>query len=406
MWRLGEHWTWPLRRASPAGLLLSDTQIRSEPIPTVCIDCRYIGTRPSGIGEVVRGLIDHAPALAPDLDFLLLRNPSLSTPLSEAGNVTEAVVRAGPNSPQTMWMLPEIAPLGGIDLFHGTYNTMPARMRVPVVTTVHDVMWLSDPGLCDASTLGWVKRQFYSHGLRRALARSTHIATVSAATRDAILALEPGLSDRVSVTLSGVSDRFTRLARDDAMLERIGLPAGASYVLLVGQHAPYKNHERALEGFAQAFGGDSAVRLVFVQRQGRSTRSLETRASMLGIADRVHFSGPVTEDELMQLYSSASVLLHPSLCEGFGIPVAEAMACGCPVITSNVSAMPEVAGGAARLIDPRNSADIARALRDVCGTAEVSEAMRQAGVARARELRWEDFARANVDIYRAILSAA
>ena len=384
----------------------SDIHIRSEPIPTVCIDCRYIGSRPSGIGEVVRGLIDHAPALAPDLDFLLLRNASLNTPLSAASNVTEAVVRAGPNSPQTMWMLPEIAPLDGIDLFHGTYNTMPARLKVPVVTTVHDVMWLTDPALCDASTLGWLKRQFYSHGLRRALARSAHIATVSAATRDAILALAPGLADRVIVTRSGVSERFAPRARDDAMLQRIGLPPAASYVLVIGQHAPYKNHERALEGFAEAFGRDSAMRLVFVQRQGRSTGSLEAQASILGIADRVHFSGAVTEDELMQLYSNASVLLHPSLCEGFGIPVAEAMACGCPVITSNLSAMPEVAGGAARLVDPRNITDIACALSDVCGDAETSETMRKAGLARARDLRWEDFAKANVEIYRAILSAA
>ena len=108
----------------------------------------------------------------------------------------------------------------------------------------------------------------------------------------------------------------------------------------------------------------------------------------------------------MQLYSSASVLLHPSLCEGFGIPVAEAMACGCPVITSNLSAMPEVAGGAARLVDPRDIADIARALRDVCGSTETSEKLRKAGLARARELRWEDFAKANVDLYRATLAAA
>ena len=148
-------------------------------MPTICIDCRYIGARPSGIGDVIQGLVDHAPSLAPDLRFVLLRNPARRERLSNADNVGEHVVGAGTNSPLSMWFLPEIAPLDGIDLFHATANVMPARLRTPVLTTVHDIMWLTHPDLCDTSPRSGVKRAFFAHGIRRAMARSKRIAAVS-----------------------------------------------------------------------------------------------------------------------------------------------------------------------------------------------------------------------------------
>lgn len=375
-----------------------------EPIPTVCIDCRYIGARPSGIAEVTRGLVDHAPGLAPDLHFLLLRSAEAREPLSRAANVTEQVVASRANSPATMWMLPEIARLDGVDLFHATYNTMPARLPMPVVTSVHDIMWLTHPQWCEAGWKRLIKRPFYTHGIRRALARSARIATVSEATREAICGLDAALGARITVTRSGVSPRFAPTPRDDALLERLGVAQADRIVLVVGQYAPYKNHERALDGFAHAFAGDAATRIVFVQRRAAGIAPLVQRAKALGIGAQVHFTGSVDEAVLIQLYSRATALLHPSLAEGFGNPLAEAMACGCPVITSNRSAMPEVTGGAARLVDPLEVEDIARALKEVCGDPAVAGTMRAAGLARAAELDWADFAAANVAIYRELLA--
>ena len=375
-------------------------------MPTICIDCRYIGARPSGIGEVVQGLVDHAPRLAPDLRFVLLRNPARRERLSNADNVCEHVVAAGTNSPLSMWFLPEIAPLDGIDLFHATANVMPARLRAPVLTTVHDIMWLTHPELCDTSPWGGVKRAFFAHGIRRALARSTRIAAVSEATRAAIIAFDQALDERTTVTRSGVSERFAPVARDDGVLDTFGLVPAARYVLVVGQNTPYKNHARAVEGFARAFGSDDAMMLVLAQRQGPDNAPLRALAQRLGIADRVRFAGGMAESALIQLYSGASALLHPSLCEGFGNPVAEAMACGCPVVTSDCSAMPEVAGGAARLVDPSDVASIAVALREVCLDPVLAQTMREAGLARTAQLSWRDFAQANVALYRAILSAS
>jgi glycosyltransferase involved in cell wall biosynthesis len=150
---------------------------------------------------------------------------------------------------------------------------------------------------------------------------------------------------RTHVTLSGVSDDFAPVERNAGVLAGCGLVPGRRYILVVGQFAPYKNHDGAIRAFAAACTSIEDIDLVLVQRQGPSSAALLKLARQLGVGDRVRLTGPVERAELVQLYSSAEFLLHPSLCESFGNPVLEAMACGCPVVTSSISAMPEVAGG-------------------------------------------------------------
>jgi glycosyltransferase involved in cell wall biosynthesis len=277
---------------------------------------------------------------------------------------------------------------------------------MPAITTIHDVMWLTHPQWCNPGMWGRIERAFYAHGITRALTRSAGIATVSSATRAAIAAHAPQAAPRITVTRPGVAADFAPAPRDEAALARIGLPAGRRYCLIVGQAAPYKNHDRALRAFAAALGQRADIDLVLVRRRGASGAALERCTRALGIGARVHVLPAVARADLVQLYASAELLLHPSLCEGFGNPVAEAMACGCPVITSNVSAMPEVAGGAAVLVDPHDENDIAAALLRVTGDAALRAAMRERGLARAAELDWGGFAAANLALYRSVLGDA
>ena len=373
---------------------------------TICIDCRYVGSKPSGIGELVRALAEELPQMAPDLRFLLLRNPERSEPLGRAANVSEKKVRLAANGPGTMWWLPRLVDLRGVDLFHATFNIMPAGLPMPCLTTIHDVMWLTDPHWCDAGPLAHVRRLFFAHGITRALRRSQAIATVSRATRDAIAHLDPAAFARTRVTLSGVSADFRPVPRSDAALSGMGLPAGLRFILTVGQHAPYKNHEGALLAFAEAFGARTGIDLVMVQRQGPAGGALENLIDQLGLTGRVHLRGSLPRHSLMQLYGSAAALLHPSFCEGFGNPLAEAMACGCPIITSDVSAMPEVTDGAALLTNPRDTAGLAAALRRIVDDPALAAAMREKGLARAAQLSWREFARSNLDLYREMLAGA
>lgn len=370
----------------------------------VCIDCRYIGNNPSGIGEVTWGLARNLPKLAPELDFLFLRNAQRSDLLNAGANVTEFPVKVTANSPQTLWLLPKLVGLKDVNLFHAPFNILPSGLKMKTVTTIHDIMWLTKPNWCNPGLYGQIERRFYAYGIGRALDHSDAIATVSAATKSEIVRRRPDIEGKVSVTLSGVSKDFTKVPVEPETLQSVGLKQGQKFILTAGQNAPYKNHGRAIEAFAKAFCGRDDISLVMVQRRNSGANELVSLAQKLGVGARVHFTGSVPFQTLLQLYSGALALMHPSLCEGFGNPVAEAMACGCPVVTSNLSAMPEVAGEAALLVDPYDIGDIAAALTRVADDESLRDEMSQKGLNRARELSWESFAKANLAIYRKLLA--
>ncbi|MFS0772747.1 glycosyltransferase family 4 protein [Sphingomonas sp. 1P08PE] len=342
--------------------------------------------------------------MAPDLRFRLLRHPSHPERLTDAVNVVEQVVPHAANGPATMWWLPEVVDLAGVDLFHATFNIMPAGLSMPCVVTIHDIMRLTHPNLCRTGIRGEIERRFYGHGIVRAIRSAGAIAAISSATADAIAAYHPEAGDRTHVTRSGVSEQFQPRRPDPAALQALGIAPGRPFVLTVGQDAPYKNHEGALRSFALAFADRPDIELVMVQRGAGPRGRLAHLARSLGIDSRVRFMRTIGTDELVTLYGAACALLHPSFVEGFGNPVAEAMACGCPVITSSVSSMPEVAGGAALLADPEDIDAIAHCLNQVIGSPILAQQMRAAGLIRARSMLWRDFAAANLSIYRRILA--
>ena len=376
---------------------------------TVCIDCRYIRERPSGIGAIVQALVDRIPGWAPDLDFVLLKHPNGPRRLSREPNTRDVVVPREANGPATLFWLPAIVDLRHVDLFHCPFNLLPHWLRMPTVVTVCDVMWLTNPGWARAP--GWwglVERVFYRHGIRRALSRATRIIAISHATRSEILSLSGAAAERTRVVLEGVSEDFRMLEgeeREEAVRAACARHLGgvASYVLTVGQYARYKNHETVVRAFARAFRDDPRVHLALVHRLGDGERVLRPLARSLGNEDRVHFLHDVPFRDLVALYNGAIALCHPSLVEGFGNPPCEAMACGCPVITSNRSSMPEVSGVAALLVDPEDVADVASALRRVACEPGLAESMRNRGLQRAKELTWRACAEGTLAVYREAL---
>jgi glycosyltransferase involved in cell wall biosynthesis len=379
-------------------------------MPTVAIDCRYITDKPSGIGSYVRGLLEWLPSLAPDLTFLLLRSHKAPGALCDAPNVRERVVPYESSGPATMWALPRLVDLRGVDLFHATFNLEPAGLTMPVVTTIHDTMWLEHAELCKRpGPWGYVETAYWRHGMRRALRRSARLLTVSEASKRAIAALSADAGARTRVTPLGV-EPWLRPMNDDEddraalrTLREGKLRGVGRYVLSVGQFAGYKNHEGVVRAFARAFGPRDDVDLVMVHRLGSSSRLVPLMRA-LGVEARVRFLHGLSEAEIRALFWGATALCHPSLIEGFGLPVAEAMACGCPVITSDASAMPEVAGGAAALVDPRDDASIAQALLKVVDDEDLRAEMMARGLRRASELSREVTAGKTLAVYREVLS--
>ena len=345
----------------------------------------------------------------PEDEFLLLRHPLAPGPLSSAPNVREQVLSAEANGPGTLAWLPLLVNLRRVDLFHATFNILPARLRMPTVVTVHDVMSLSAPGLCHATNAwGFVQRSFYANGIRRALERATAIVTVSEATRRALIELEPDAAQRTTVGTLGIPDGFSaaasaeQSAEDQAIAAQL-VPGARRFVLCVGQASPYKNHSRVLEAFGRAFADSPSTHLVFVHRLG-SDRELLTCIDA-PTRRRVHLLPAISRRSLVALYRCALVFCHASLIEGWGVPIGEALACGCPVVTSSSSAMPEVAGNAALYVDPTQVESIARALRVMADDERRRARCVAMGLERASELTWETHVSATIAAYRRALTA-
>lgn len=380
---------------------------------TIAIDARYVRERPSGVGAVVEALLAGVPPRMPDVDLLLLRHPKARARLSSAPNVREVEVAADPNGPLSLALLPRVVDLRGVDLFHAPSNILPFGLRMATVATVHDVMWLDTPELCtDRPLYGLLERAFYAVGVGHALRRATRIVTVSEATARDVARLSPAAAARTHVGRLGIVGGFAPAASDaereeDRALLRRHLPVvpeGHRYLLTVGQSAPYKNHPRALAAFAEAFAADPRTHLVFVHRLGLVAAL--ARELPPAIAARVHLLPPVGLRALHALYRGALALVHPSLKEGWGLPVGEALASGCPVLTSACSSMPEVAGDAAVYVEPTDVASIARGMRSLVDEPGLRARCVARGFERVRALRWDAHVDATVDAYRAALGRA
>jgi glycosyltransferase involved in cell wall biosynthesis len=308
-----------------------------------------------------------------------------------------------------MWAMPLIADLRGVDVYHGPFNIHPAGLKVRrVVTTVHDLMWVSWPEICrQPGAWGYVETFYWGQGLRRALRKSDRLLTVSEASRRAIAELDPAAGERTRVTRNGIEANLRpALSSDDdraiAAMRAKFLPGVPQYVLSVGQFSGYKNHEGVVRAFARAFRDRPEVHLVFVHRLGKSSRLLPL-AKSLGIQSRLHFLHGLSDDELRALFWAALCLCHPSFIEGFGLPIAEAMACGCPVVTSDVSAPAEVAGDGALLVDPLDDGAIAHALRRMADEPDTRRDLRARALERVKSFVWRDCAEKTLAAYREIL---
>ncbi len=384
----------------------------------LAVDCRYLRERPSGIAPYTQAIVDHLPRLFPERHFLFLKHPRAAARLSYAPNVHEVVVPFEANGPATMWGMSRLVDWRGVALYHGTFNILPAGLtrvnggRMKTIASVHDVMWLLHPEWARSPGIwGRIETLFYRDGLTRALREATRIVTISEASKQEIARVDAEAALRTRVTMFGFGDEW-RPPRDDerphiAAMRAKWAPGADRFVLTVGQFAPYKNHTAVVRAFARAFARDPAHRkthLLLVQRLGEGTRVLTDLARREGLDGRVHFARDVPFEELRALFWGATALCHPSLYEGFGNAPGEAMAAGCPVVTSNRSSMVESSEGAGILVDPESDGAIADALASVADDATRAATMRANGLARAERFRWPAVMERLAGVYREVLA--
>ena len=299
----------------------------------------------------------------------------------------------------TLVGLPRAAARARVDLIHAPAYTAPFWSRVPIVLTIHDVSYALHPEWYPYRR-DWARRAFY----RRSAYAASHVITPSTFSATEITAAYRIPPSRITVAPMGVDPAFAHANPAGGEL-----PAGVTepYLLHVGDLHERRNLAVVLDAILEArrhFGAAAGLSLVLVGIDRGVGDALCAIAVEADAPDAVVLLGQVSEERLQAFYHGATALVYPSLYEGFGLPVLEAMAAGIPVIASRAASLPEVLGDAGILLDPLDVGAWTQAIVRVVNDEHVRERMRNAGRARAALFTWERTARATLDVYRRVLN--
>jgi len=366
------------------------------------IDGRYIQDHFPGIGRYTYNLVQALTKAAPEDSFVLLHNPKLvntryDLETLQSPNLEIVAIEVPTFSLAEQWRLPSIVRGLRLDLFHSPYYIKPYLLLCPSVVTIHDLI----PKLYPQYLPSLWKRAIFEVAIRLAVASTRRVISVSQSTRDDLVRLLGVAPFKVSVIPEGVDTRF-KPADEKAIFnlrQKHNLPVG--YILYLGTNKPHKNLARLVGAFAKA---KTERKLVLAGKEDPRYSEAHEVTKQLGLQDRVVFLGRVSEDDLPALYSGAALFVFPSLYEGFGLPLLEAMACGVPVISSSTSSLPEIAGQAAVMVDPLDLSQLARALERVLGDSNLRASMREEGLEQAAQFSWERTAVETLAVYRQVLS--
>lgn len=289
-----------------------------------------------------------------------------------------------------------------IDLLHSPQFNIPLLSRTPQVTTIHDCAYDRFP----EEFTSYKAKAYYKFMFPMALQKSKRIIAVSESTKRDLIEFYKITPEKISVIYEGVDNKFFQIGSDeDINILRNELNISGDFALYVGLSRPRKNLERSLRAFAKILPSlKDSVKFVLAGKVDNRFLDVKKLAEQLNIDHCVVQLGFVPDDRLLLLYKAAAFLMLPSLYEGFGLPVLESMASGTPVITSNISSLPEVAGDAAILVNPYNVDEIAQAMYDLFTNTSLRETLRHKGRERAQKFTWKICAEKHLAVYEEVLN--
>jgi glycosyltransferase involved in cell wall biosynthesis len=358
-----------------------------------------------GIGTYVRNLVrELARQDGPD-DYSLFCPPEDAAFVRSLGSRFQAIVeRAGNYSVREQFSLPIALRRAGVNLFHAPHYVVSPFITCPTVVTIHDCIHLRFPQYLPNRAAHLYARTM----MKMAAQRAKRVLTVSQASKDDILYYLGVPAEKVEVIYNALDERLaTPPTEEDITRVRQRFLLTSPFVLYAGNIRPHKNVDRLIEAFSilRQSGVDN-VKLLIIGDEISKYPKLRRLVHRFQLHQHVRFLGFVPDATLAVLYRLASVFVFPSLYEGFGLPPLEAMAAGAPVVTSNVSSLPEVVGDAALLIDPMNPHAIAEAMARVLGDEALRAELIRRGFERVKMFSWERSVARVRQVYSEVLGAA
>ena len=299
--------------------------------------------------------------------------------------------------------IPVEACIGAVDVFHSPDFLLPPVRHAKTVLTIHDLSFFTTPETAHPGL-----RDFLAQAVPRAVARADHLLADSQSTKNDLVEYLQVPAQRITVVYPGVDPRFRPLDQATVAGLRARYHLDQPFILAVGTLQPRKNYVRLIQAYAHLRDLDEELRdvkLVIAGSEGWLFEEIYATVQHLGLEKQVRFMAYFPDADLPALYNAAAVLAMPSLYEGFGFPVLEALACGTPVVTSDVSSLPEVAGDAALLVPPLDVEALSTALHRLLTDTALRARLRERGLIQAQRFRWQQAAQTTLAVYQHLVSA-
>ena len=369
------------------------------------LDGRPLDEPKTGVGHYTFELARSLAVIAPSDIFTLLAPKSHKVrATADNGQLPENLheVRVRPGSLNWRWWsvgLPLYLRWHPLDLFHGTNYDVPLWARQPTVLTVHDLSQLLHSETHESNLVRRGQRR-----LPWMLRKATMIVTPTEAVKRELCEHLCVAPDKVAVTPEAPRSIFRKVELAKTVETRKHLGITEDFILFVGTVEPRKNLSRLVQAWEEILRTtDLSPRLVIAGKMGWLNDELMAMVRRSSFGNRICFTGYLEDTDLRALYSSCSVFVYPSLYEGFGLPPLEAMACGAPVISSQISAISEVVGKAACLVNPAKVQELAGAIVSLLVDKQAREQLSLAGLKRVEDFTWERTARCTLEVYKEAL---
>ncbi|MEI8084868.1 MAG: glycosyltransferase family 1 protein [Paludibacter sp.] len=367
---------------------------------------RLYRTKKHGMDMVALELIKNLQLIDKENEYVIFVKPDAdNTCIPTASNFKIIELGGGPYPTWEQIALPKAAQKEGCDILHCTSNTGPIFCKVPLVTILHDIIYLESVSIFKKGGTWYQKiGNMYRRWVVPTIARkSVRVVTVSNFEKERIKNFM-GLGSNLVAIYNGVGEHFKRIDDLKTLSQaKLKYKLPDNFMFFLGNTDPKKNTPNVLKAFADFnTKSDTKYKLVMLDFEENALQQILKDINCSDLRKDIVMTGYVPNAEMPAIINQCKVFLYPSLRESFGIPILEGMACGVPVITSNTSSMPEIAGDAAAIVDPLKPEQIVEAIQKILSNQAYCNELCEKGMARAKDFSWKRMAEKNLELYKEV----